>query len=160
MSFITAHALDSTVGTPAADLEVTLYSGAEEIVSARTDDNGRVSDFGPDHLEPGDYRIVFGTGDYFEAGRSTTSTPLVTIDFTVQAGQEHYHIPAAEPLRLQHLPRQLSRSDNDIRGSRPPAGSDPQQTAEADRTASGRPRQSNGYGVRKPACRRTGGISR
>ena len=54
MSFITAHALDSMVGTPAADLEVTLYSGDEVIVSARTDGNGRVSDFGPDHLEPGD----------------------------------------------------------------------------------------------------------
>ncbi|WP_025778759.1 hydroxyisourate hydrolase [Brevibacterium sp. VCM10] len=93
MSFITAHALDSMVGTPAADLEVTLYSGDEVIVSARTDDNGRVSDFGPDHLEPGDYRIVFGTGDYFAARKVDHFHPVVTIDFTVQAGQEHYHIP-------------------------------------------------------------------
>ncbi|SDT08331.1 5-hydroxyisourate hydrolase [Brevibacterium siliguriense] len=93
MSFITAHALDSMVGTPAADLEVTLYTGDEIIVSARTDANGRVADFGPDHLEPGDYRIVFGTGDYFAAREIDHFHPVVTIDFTVQAGQEHYHIP-------------------------------------------------------------------
>ena len=53
MSFISAHALDSTLGTPAADLEVTLYSGAEVIANARTDGNGRVSEFGPDHLGAG-----------------------------------------------------------------------------------------------------------
>ena len=93
MSFITAHALDSTVGTPAADLEVTLYSGAEEIVSARTDDNGRVSDFGPDHLEPGDYRIVFGTGAYFAARDMDHFHPAVTIAFTAQAGQAPYPTP-------------------------------------------------------------------
>src|SRR5699024_247340 len=93
MSFITAHALYSTVGTPAADLEVTLYDGAEVIASARTDDNGRVSDFGPDHLDPGDYRIVFGTGAYFAAREMDHFHPSVTIDFTVQAGQKHYHIP-------------------------------------------------------------------
>lgn len=93
MSFITAHALDSMVGTPAADLEVTLHSGDEVIVSARTDASGRVSDFGPDHLEPGDYRIVFGTGEYFAAREIDHFHPVVTIDFTVQAGQAHYHIP-------------------------------------------------------------------
>jgi 5-hydroxyisourate hydrolase len=93
MSFISAHALDSTVGTPAADLEVTLYSGAELLASARTDGFGRVSEFGPDHLDPGDYRIVFGTGAYFEARNMDHFHPVVTIDFTVQAGQAHYHIP-------------------------------------------------------------------
>lgn len=35
MSFITAHALDSTAGTPAADLAVTLFDGEEEIVRDR-----------------------------------------------------------------------------------------------------------------------------
>ena len=93
MSFITAHALDSTVGTPAADLEVTLFDGDDVIVSARTDDNGRVSDFGPEHLEPGDYRIVFATGEYFTARGQDHFHPVVTIDFTVQPGQAHYHIP-------------------------------------------------------------------
>src|SRR5699024_1375517 len=93
MSFITAPALDSTVGTPAADLEVTLYDGADVIASARTDDNGRVSDFGPDHLDPGDYRIVFGTGAYFTAREMDHFHPAVTIDFTVPAGPEHYRIP-------------------------------------------------------------------
>lgn len=93
MSFISAHALDSTLGTPAGDLEVTLCDGTEVIASARTDDNGRVSDFGPDHLDPGDYRIVFATGAYFEAQGQDHFHPAVTVDFTVKEGEGHYHIP-------------------------------------------------------------------
>ncbi|WP_309132147.1 hydroxyisourate hydrolase [Brevibacterium sp.] len=93
MSYITAHALDSTAGTPARDLQVTLYSGSEEIVSARTDENGRVVEFGPDHLDAGDYRIVFATGEYFESRGQDHFHPQVTIDFTVKAGEAHYHIP-------------------------------------------------------------------
>lgn len=93
MSFISAHALDSTLGIPAADLEVTLYSGPELIANARTDGNGRVSEFGPDHLGAGDYRIVFGTGAYFETQGQDHFHPQVTIDFTVKAGEAHYHIP-------------------------------------------------------------------
>ena len=93
MSFITAHALDSTAGTPAVDLAVTLFDGATETVSARTDAGGRVSDFGPERLEPGTYRIVFGTGEYFEAQGMDHFHPQVTIDFTVKEGEAHYHIP-------------------------------------------------------------------
>ncbi|MCD1287169.1 MULTISPECIES: hydroxyisourate hydrolase [unclassified Brevibacterium] len=93
MSFISAHALDSTLGTPARDLEVSLFDGDEIIASARTDDNGRVSEFGPEHLEAGDYRIVFSTGDYFAAQGQDHFHPAVTIDFTVKAGEAHYHIP-------------------------------------------------------------------
>ncbi|GAA1927098.1 hydroxyisourate hydrolase [Brevibacterium antiquum] len=93
MSFISAHALDSTLGTPAAGLEVTLYSGTEVLANARTDGNGRVSEFGPDHLGAGDYRIVFSTGAYFETQGQDHFHPQVTIDFTVKAGEAHYHIP-------------------------------------------------------------------
>lgn len=93
MSFISAHALDSTAGTPARNLAVTLYSGTETIASATTDGNGRVTELGPDALEPGDYRVVFGTGAYFESTGQAHFYPRVTIEFTVQPGEAHYHIP-------------------------------------------------------------------
>lgn len=93
MSYITAHALDSTAGTPAADMQVTLYDGGMTLASARTNADGRVTDFGPEHLEPGDYRIVFGTGEYFAGRGQDHFHPWVTIDFTVAEGQKHYHIP-------------------------------------------------------------------
>ncbi|MCI4010898.1 hydroxyisourate hydrolase [Brevibacterium sp. ZH18] len=93
MSFISAHALDSTLGTPAADLEVTLLAGAEVLANSRTDGNGRVSEFGPENLEPGDYRIVFGTGAYFDAQGQDHFHPQVSIDFSVKAGEAHYHVP-------------------------------------------------------------------
>ncbi|MCM1013771.1 MULTISPECIES: hydroxyisourate hydrolase [unclassified Brevibacterium] len=93
MSFISAHALDSTAGTPAADLAVTLLSGEETLAQARTDTGGRVSQLGPETLEPGTYRIVFGTGEYFTARGQDHFHPQVTIDFTVAPGETHYHIP-------------------------------------------------------------------
>ncbi len=94
MSYITAHALDSTAGTPARGMHVTLMTSAgEEIASAVTNDDGRVGELGPESLAPGTYRIVFGTGAYFQAAGMDHFHPSVTIDFTVKAGEKHYHIP-------------------------------------------------------------------
>ena len=94
MSFVTAHVLDATVGTPARGVEVVLASATNESVArARTNDDGRVPELGPDALAPGDYRITFGTGDYFAAQGRDTFYPRVSIDFTVQAGEAHYHVP-------------------------------------------------------------------
>lgn len=94
MSYITAHVLDSTAGTPAKDVEITLFSGTgEQIATANTDDDGRVKELGPETLDPGHYRITFGTGAYFAARGQDCFHPVVTVDFTVQAGEKHYHIP-------------------------------------------------------------------
>lgn len=94
MSYITAHVLDSTAGTPAEGIEVLLAaSGGEHIATAVTDADGRVAELGPETLDPGDYRITFGTGAYFAARGQAHFHPAVTVDFTVQAGEAHYHIP-------------------------------------------------------------------
>ena len=94
MSYISAHVLDAAAGAPAADVTVVLSSAAgDRIASARTDADGRVADLGPDHLEPGDYQVTFGSGDYF-AGRGVECFyPAVAVLFTVAAGQPHYHVP-------------------------------------------------------------------
>lgn len=94
MSFVTAHVLDATAGTPAVGVAVTLSAAdSTQIATATTDDDGRVPDLGPDRLEAGDYRIAFGTGAYFARHDQATFYPRVVIDFTVVAGQAHYHVP-------------------------------------------------------------------
>lgn len=94
MSYISAHVLDAAAGAPAAGVQVQLAARVgEPIASATTDANGRVSDFGPDDLEPGQYQVTFGSGDYFAARGVECFYPTVTVLFTVAAGQTHYHIP-------------------------------------------------------------------
>lgn len=94
MSFVTAHVLDSVVGRPAMDIEVRLSAPDGTLIAqARTNDDGRAPDLGPETLKSGDYRITFSTGEYFAAREQATFYPSVTIDFTVDAAQEHYHVP-------------------------------------------------------------------
>lgn len=94
MSYVTAHVLDSVVGRPAAGITVTLAdSNGSVIAEARTNDDGRVPELGPEALESGHYRITFSTGDYFAAREQATFYPSVTIDFTVDAAERHYHVP-------------------------------------------------------------------
>lgn len=94
MSFITAHVLDATAGTPAANVRVSLETGAgDAIAEAVTNEDGRVPELGPETLEAGHYRITFSTGDYFAARGQESFYPHVTVDFTVVRGQRHYHVP-------------------------------------------------------------------
>lgn len=94
MSYVTAHVLDAVAGTPAQGIDVALATtSGEQIASASTNTDGRVPDLGPETLEPGDYRITFGTGAYFAQRDAATFYPSVSVDFAVQEGQAHYHIP-------------------------------------------------------------------
>jgi 5-hydroxyisourate hydrolase len=96
MSHVTTHVLDAVSGTPAVGLAVALSQrgsdGWDSIDSAVTDADGRVSDFGPDHLEPGVYRVHFDTGMYFSKPEQPTFYPEVTIVFEIIDGA-HYHVP-------------------------------------------------------------------
>ena len=94
MSHVTAHVLDATAGTPAPGVSITLLTARGGVITkATTNDDGRVPELGPDLLDAGDYRIEFGTGAYFAARGQATFYPRVAIDFTVVAGQAHYHVP-------------------------------------------------------------------
>lgn len=94
MSYLSAHVLDAAAGRPAAGVSVTLSDADDTVVAtARTNDDGRVGDLGPDRLEAGTYRVSFGVGDYF-AGRDVECFyPEVTVHFRTAADQGHYHIP-------------------------------------------------------------------
>ncbi|HEU4998923.1 MAG TPA: hydroxyisourate hydrolase [Lapillicoccus sp.] len=94
MSYITAHVLDAAAGVPAAGVTVRLATAdGTAVAEAVTDDDGRVGDLGPDRLDPGVYRVTFGSGDYFAARRVDSFHPEVSVLFTVAADQAHYHIP-------------------------------------------------------------------
>jgi 5-hydroxyisourate hydrolase len=100
LTALTTHVLDTARGEPAAGVSVRLDrmadAGPEEIGRASTDADGRVRDLGPDRLEPGTYRLVFGTGEYLartDPGRDGVFFPEVTVTFTVDGQAAHYHVP-------------------------------------------------------------------
>lgn len=94
MSHLSAHVLDAAAGAPAGEVTVELADASGTLIaSALTDADGRVADLGPDHLEPGDYQVTFGSGAYFAGRGIECFYPSVTVLFTVAAGQSHYHVP-------------------------------------------------------------------
>lgn len=94
MSYITAHVLDASAGRPAEGISVRLFDAAgTQIAEAITNSDGRVQELGPEHLDPAEYRITFETGSYFADRQIPTFYPRVQVEFTVEAGQKHYHVP-------------------------------------------------------------------
>lgn len=97
MSTVTTHVLDTGRGRPASGVGVRLErvtgGGIEAVGGGTTDADGRIPDLGPDSLEAGTYRLVFGTGDYFAGLGQDTLYPEVTITFSVAADGGHYHVP-------------------------------------------------------------------
>ncbi|MFF2557880.1 hydroxyisourate hydrolase [Nocardia sp. NPDC058058] len=91
MSTLSTHVLDAVLGTPAADVTVTLFDwDGTELAAGRTDADGRIGALA--ELPIGDYRLRFGTGGYFTAQGIDAFYPEVIIAFTV-TGERHYHVP-------------------------------------------------------------------
>ena len=100
MSGITTHVLDTSLGRPAAGVQVRLErvvgGGTPEVLGqGATDEDGRLRDLAPPGpaLVPGDYRLVFDTGAWFRAQGLEGFYPQVSIDFELRDGLEHYHVP-------------------------------------------------------------------
>ena len=96
-SRVTTHVLDAVTGLPASGVEVTLEqqgtNGWQLVVAGNTDRDGRISDFGPVDLEPGVYRVRFGTAAYFASLGQPTFYPEVIIPFNLTDADAHYHVP-------------------------------------------------------------------
>lgn len=97
VSFVTTHVLDAVAGRPATGIEVELAhrdgSGWTTVATGTTDDDGRISDLGPEALASGTYRVTFDIGTYFAGQKLDTFYPEVSITFTVDADEKHYHVP-------------------------------------------------------------------
>jgi 5-hydroxyisourate hydrolase len=105
MSAISTHVLDTSLGRPAAGVPVRLErvdaaagtgsGGPVEIATATTDQDGRVSELGPDNIPAGIYRLTFDTAAYGRDQWSGSEAffPEVMVTFTVRDQQQHYHVP-------------------------------------------------------------------
>lgn len=117
MSTISTHILDTVTGEPASEIVVRLErAGGGELGRARTNADGRISDFGVASLPAGTYRLVFETGPYLSgthpggtsaAAPNTGSTPSqpgdesgaapffpeVVVTFNADGRRPRYHVP-------------------------------------------------------------------
>jgi 5-hydroxyisourate hydrolase len=90
------HVLDATTGRPAAGIRVRLdrsLGDGEWALAAegQADGDGRLRL--PNDLEPGVYRVTFGTGAYFAARGAASFYPEVTVTFSAIVPGEHCHVP-------------------------------------------------------------------
>ncbi len=95
---ITTHVLDTAIGRPASAIAVELERADGPIWhligGGITDEDGRLRTLTPaGSLVPGTYRILFQTGSYFAARGTGGFFPVVEIQFTVEDGAGHYHVP-------------------------------------------------------------------
>lgn len=87
MAGITTHVLDTARGRPAAAMRVVLLRDDRILFEGVTDNDGRARLV--DRAEAGTYRLTFDTGAYNPGG----FFPEVTIAFTIDDEQQHYHVP-------------------------------------------------------------------
>jgi 5-hydroxyisourate hydrolase len=91
---ISTHVLDTTRGTPAAGVAVTLFrrEGRElvEAGSGTTGEDGRVANLLDTELTPGWYQLVFDLASYYGSQQHFFSR--VTLDVAVSEAR-HHHIP-------------------------------------------------------------------
>jgi len=98
MSQLTTHVLDTSIGKPGRDITIRLMQGNADgwqaIAQGVTNVDGRVADLLPPEkkLAPGNYKLVFETGNYFTANNVKGFYPEVEIQFIV-TDDTHYHVP-------------------------------------------------------------------
>jgi len=96
---LSVHVLNIQNGLPSPDVTVTLerYEGSQwvELSEAVTNEQGRIGELYPEgeDLVDGTYRVVFETGDWFEAQDAASFFPEIPVVFTMDGALEHYHVP-------------------------------------------------------------------
>ena len=98
VSQVTTHVLDTSIGKPGKNISIRLKqqtNGAwTTLCQGITNADGRIGDLLPQNrnIKPGDYKMNFDTGSYFESNKVEGFYPSVEIDFTV-FDDSHYHVP-------------------------------------------------------------------
>ena len=91
---ISSHILDTHLGQPAANVTIKLFAEDRHLLGeAKTNADGRVSDFGLTQLHIGMYSLEFSTADYFNTLNTETFFPKVVIHFYIHDALQHFHIP-------------------------------------------------------------------
>jgi 5-hydroxyisourate hydrolase len=91
MTTLSTHILDTSLGQPAAGVTIHLLHPNQQTETHISDPGGRCRI--PTSLSPGIYTLTFHTGPYFAARNQPTLYPQVSITFTIEPNQPHYHIP-------------------------------------------------------------------
>ena len=98
VSQLTTHVLDTSLGKPGKDITIRLkhiVNGSwQTMAQGITNADGRIGDLLPPNKNviPGNYKMVFETGDYFKKNDIKGFYPTVEIEFTV-FDDGHYHVP-------------------------------------------------------------------
>jgi hydroxyisourate hydrolase len=98
MSQITTHILDTSLGKPAANVNILLEEENNgvwrELARGKTDGDGRIKNLLSESttVEPGVYRLVFDVGAYYSSMNIKTFYPSVKIEFRI-TDKTHYHVP-------------------------------------------------------------------
>ena len=96
---LSVHILNQQTGVPSSDVTVTLEKEQQgnwaQLASGKTDQDGRIKTLYPQdkEMEPGVYRVVFKTGDYFKSQKADSFFPEIPVLFTVTRTNEKLHIP-------------------------------------------------------------------
>lgn len=96
---LSVHILNQQTGVPSSDVAVTLEKQQQgnwkQLASGKTDQDGRIKSLYPQdqEMEPGVYRVVFKTGDYFKSQKADSFFPEIPVLFTVTRTNEKLHIP-------------------------------------------------------------------
>lgn len=96
---LSVHILNQQTGVPSSDVTVTLEKEQQgnwaQLASGKTDQDGRIKSLYPQdkEMEPGVYRVVFKTGDYFKSQKADIFFPEIPVLFTVTRTNEKLHIP-------------------------------------------------------------------
>jgi 5-hydroxyisourate hydrolase len=82
---ISTHVLDTELGRPGAGMKVSLFRGEDLISHQETDEDGRIADLSEGQsLGPGEYRLVFHIGGFFER---------IEVAIAIPDPESHYHVP-------------------------------------------------------------------
>lgn len=96
---LSVHILNQQTGVPSSDVTVTLEKEQQgnwaQLANGKTDQDGRIKSLYPQdkEMEPGVYRVVFKTGDYFKSQKADSFFPEIPVLFTVTRTNEKLHIP-------------------------------------------------------------------
>ncbi|UAA37133.1 hydroxyisourate hydrolase [Paraneptunicella aestuarii] len=93
MITLSSHVLDTTKGTPAANMALCLTTPDGKQITASTDNDGRCKNWGDIEFTPGIYCIRFEAGEYLKAEHGKSFYPFVDIHFEMQEDGGHYHVP-------------------------------------------------------------------
>ena len=96
---LSVHVLNLENGLPSAGVSVTLEQHVgdqwQSLSEGVTNQQGRIAELFPanQNMKPGEYRVVFKTGDYYKKANREAFFPEVPVIFEVKQADQHYHIP-------------------------------------------------------------------